>query len=53
MVEDVTAKKSFNFPCGQWIIPDRDGATVSRYLPLADSKDPSPVIPGMFKILFC
>ncbi|VDL19697.1 unnamed protein product [Hymenolepis diminuta] len=29
----------------KWIIPDRDGAPVSRYLPLEDSKDPSPVIP--------
>nr|CUU00482.1 hypothetical transcript [Hymenolepis microstoma] len=45
LVEDVTEGKSFTFPCGQWIIPDRDGATVSRHLQLAEVKDPLPVVP--------
>ncbi|VDD79773.1 unnamed protein product [Mesocestoides corti] len=47
VVEDVSTKEVFTFPCGQWLIPHRIGATVSQHLfsDKSSSRSFSPIAP--------
>ncbi|KAL5111456.1 Lipoxygenase homology domain-containing protein 1 [Taenia crassiceps] len=44
VVEDLTTKKVYTFPCGQWLVPETDGATISRQLLVSRSRTLTPTI---------
>nr|CDS22644.1 lipoxygenase domain containing protein [Echinococcus granulosus] len=44
VVEDITTKRVYTFPCGQWLIPETDGATISRHLLVSRSRTLTPTI---------
>ncbi|KAL5969615.1 Lipoxygenase homology domain-containing protein 1 [Taenia solium] len=44
VVEDLTTKKIYTFPCGQWLVPETDGGTISRHLLVSRPRTLTPTI---------